>query len=168
VITRRAALFVWAYGTWLLLTWTVTFEQLVFGGLLAAAVALAMAPLGSVAGPWLLLDPRRFVALLRLIVVALGRIVVANVGLARRIWAPSRPLASGMVVVPTTMRTDGGLGGVGLISSLIVDNQIVDVDRKRHQLQYHAVDVPRGTDAEKISAVNGPVEELLAPLVRRP
>jgi multicomponent Na+:H+ antiporter subunit E len=168
VITRVAALFVWAYGTWLLLTWTVTFEQLVFGGLLAAAVALAMAPLGSVARPWLLLEPRRFAAVLRLLVVALGRIVVANVGLARRIWAPSRPLASGMVVVPTTMRTDGGLGGVGLISSLIVDNQIVDVDRRHHQLQYHAVDVPRGTDEKKAGAINGPVEELLAPLVRRP
>ena len=34
---RVVALFVWAYGAWLLLTWTVTFEQLVFGGLLAAA-----------------------------------------------------------------------------------------------------------------------------------
>ncbi|MFC7753138.1 hypothetical protein [Tsukamurella soli] len=30
--TRIAALFGWSFGTWLLLTWTVTVEQLTFGG----------------------------------------------------------------------------------------------------------------------------------------
>jgi multicomponent Na+:H+ antiporter subunit E len=161
------ALFVWAYGTWLLLTWTVTFEQLVFGGLLALTVALALAPLGEVARPWLLLGPRRLFAIGRLVVAALVKIVRANLGLARRIWSPRRPLASGMVVVPTTMRTDAGLGALGLITSLIVDNQIVDVDRTRHELQYHAVQVPAGTDA-KVAAITGPVERLLGPIVRRP
>jgi len=72
MITRLLALFVWAYGVWLLLTWTVTFEQLVFGGLLAAVVACALAPLGEVARPWRLLDPRILFAVLRLLVVSLG------------------------------------------------------------------------------------------------
>ncbi|MGH8961694.1 MAG: Na+/H+ antiporter subunit E [Jatrophihabitantaceae bacterium] len=167
MITRVAALFVWAYATWLLLTWTLTFEQLVFGGLLALAVALAMSPFGEVAPPWRLLDPRVLVAVCVLVAVALGKIVRANLGLARRILSPSRPLASGMVVVPTRMRGDAGIGGVGLITSLIVDNQIVDVDREKHELQYHAVDVPEGTQA-KVDAINGPVEQLLAPILRRP
>lgn len=167
MIARVAALFVWAYGTWLLLTWTLTFEQLVFGGLLALAVAVALAPLGAVARPWLLLDPRRLVAIVRLFVVALVKIVRANLGLARRIWTPSRPLSPGMVIVPTSMRTDGGLGAVGLITSLIVDNQIVDLDRGRHELQYHAVQVPDGTQAT-VAAINGPVERLLEPIIRRP
>jgi multicomponent Na+:H+ antiporter subunit E len=166
MITRIAALFVWAFGTWLLLTWTVTAEQLVFGGLLALAISFALAPLGAVARPWLLLDPRRFLAVLRLVIVALGKIVVANVSLARRIWSPSRPLASGMVVVPTAMRTDGELGGLGLISSLIVDNQIVDLDRTRHELQYHAVQVPREKH-DKYAAINAPIERLLTPVIRR-
>jgi multicomponent Na+:H+ antiporter subunit E len=157
-------LFVWAYGTWLLLTWTVTFEQLIFGGLLALTVALTMAPLGRVARPWRLLDPRVMFALVRLILVALAEIVRANLALARRIWAPSRPLASGMVIVPTVMRSDAALAGVALITSLIVDNQIVDLDRAQHRLQYHAVEVPRGVDA-KVAEINGPVEQLLIPLV---
>lgn len=163
---RALALAIWAFAVWLLLTWTVTAEQLVFGGLLAVAVGAAMAPLGEVVRPWRMANPLRVLAVLRLIVSAAGRIVVANVGLARRILAPSRPLASGMVIVPTTAHTDREIGATGLITSLIVDNQIVDVDRSQDELQYHAVAVPRGTKQEKAEHVNAPVERLLAAVDR--
>lgn len=162
------ALYVWAYGVWLLLTWTVTFEQLVFGGLLALAVSLALAPLGEVAAPWRLLDPRVLAASGRLLAVSLVRIVHANVGLARRIWAPSRPLRSGMVIVPTSLESDGGLGALGLITSLIVDNQIVDVDRRRGELQFHAVSVPVDDSTQgRREAITAPTERLLRPILRR-
>jgi multicomponent Na+:H+ antiporter subunit E len=167
MISRLFALFVWAYGVWLLLTWTVTFEQLVFGGLLAAAVACALAPLGEVARPWRLLDPRILFAVLRLLVVSLGRIVRANVELAWRIWTPSLPLASGMVVVPTPFRSEAAVGGLGLITSLIVDNQIADVDRRRNELQFQAVTVPEGDAEAKRAAITEPTERLLAPILRR-
>ena len=164
---RVVALFVWAYGAWLLLTWTVTFEQLVFGGLLAAAVALALAPMGEVAVPWRLLDPRILGAVVRLVAVSLVRIVRANAVLAWRIWSPSRPLRSGMVIVPTELDTEGGLGGLGLITSLIVDNQIVDVDRERGELQFHAIAVPDGDAAAKRAVITAPTERLLEPILRR-
>jgi len=93
--------------------------------------------------------------------------VRANVELACRIWAPSRPLSSGMVIVPTHARSPGALTAVGLLSSLIVDNQIVDVDRRRHQLQYHAVVVPAGGPRERRAAVNGPIERMLERLLRK-
>lgn len=163
---RTGTLAIWAYAVWLLLTWTVTAEQLIFGGLLAITVGLAMAPLGEVVRPWRLLNPLRTVALLRLIISSAGRIVVANVSLARRILSPSRPLASGMLIVPTNAHTDREIGATGLITSLIVDNQIVDVDRSRDELQYHAVAIPRGTKLEKAEQVNAPVERLLAAIDR--
>jgi multicomponent Na+:H+ antiporter subunit E len=71
-----------------------------------------------------------------------------------------------MVIVPTEERTDGGLAAVGLISSLIVDNQITDIDRGHHLLQYHAVSVPEGDRQDARAAVNGPIERLLEPLIR--
>jgi multicomponent Na+:H+ antiporter subunit E len=166
-VKRVVALFLWASGTWVLLTWTLTLEQEVAGAVWALLVALAAAPLGDVAGPWVLLDPRRLWALLRLLVIALGRILVANVKLAYRVWAPSRPLESGMVIVPTDERSDGGLAAVGIITSLIVDNQIVDVDRARHDLQYHAVSVPEGGPEEARERINGPVERIIARIERR-
>jgi multicomponent Na+:H+ antiporter subunit E len=65
-VRRLAALGIWAYIVWVLLTWTLTAEQQLIGVLVAIAVGLSMAPLGDVAAPWRLLDPRRFVGVLLL------------------------------------------------------------------------------------------------------
>jgi multicomponent Na+:H+ antiporter subunit E len=156
----------WLFGVWVLLTWSpFTLELELFGVGFAVAVAAVVAPFGGVIGPWRLLDPRCWLGVIRLLVETLLRIVRANLGLAYRIWAPRRPLESGMVIVPTRARSPGALTAVGLISSLIVDNQIVDVDRARHHLQYHAVAVPQGGPRKRRAAINGPVEEMLEPFV---
>jgi multicomponent Na+:H+ antiporter subunit E len=164
---RIAGLTGWAYLAWLLLTWTRTLEQQLSGLVLALAVGIVLAPLGDVAAPWRLLSPRRLVAVGRLILVTLGRVVVANVDLARRVWSPGRPLRTGMVVVPTTMRSDGGLAATGLITSLIVGNQIVDLDRQRHEMQYHAIDVAHGNRHHPEDDINLPIERLITAIVGR-
>jgi multicomponent Na+:H+ antiporter subunit E len=165
--SRVTALFCWAFGVWVLLTWTLTLEQMLFGTGVALAVAVALAPLGEVPGPWRLLTPRRLAAAAALLVLAARRIVQANVRLSRLIWNPRLPLRSGMVIVPTSQRSAGGLTAVGLITSLIVDNQLVDLDRSRAELQYHAVEVPEGGPDRRREAINGPVEDLLAAFCSR-
>jgi multicomponent Na+:H+ antiporter subunit E len=166
MIGRRWALGVWAFSVWLLLTWTpFTWETEAVGVVTAILVAFAIAPFGSVARPWLILDPRRLLAVARLVWGTLRGIVAANLRLARLIWSPSLAVRSGMVIVPTDEVTDGGLAAVGLISSLIVDNQIVDLDRHRRLLQYHAVCVPQGGRDRAREAINGPLERMLEPLV---
>jgi multicomponent Na+:H+ antiporter subunit E len=72
-----------------------------------------------------------------------------------------------MVVVPTQLRTDGSLGMLGLVTSLIVDNQMVDLDRDRDVLQYHAVVVPSGSKPEQAEAINAPTERMLLRIDRR-
>ncbi|MGH9098983.1 MAG: Na+/H+ antiporter subunit E, partial [Acidimicrobiales bacterium] len=103
----------------------------------------------------------RAAGFLTLFADALLRVVRANCSLARRIWLPSLPLRSGMVVVPTAMRSEGGLAAVGVVTSVIVDNQIVDLDVARHELQYHAVFVEPGGPQENRAVVNGPIEDRL-------
>ena len=164
---RLLRLGAWAFAVWVLLTWTRTAEQLLAGLVAAAAVAVALAPLGEVAAPWRLAEPRRLATLARLLVASLGRIVAANVQLAWRVWSPRRPLRSGMLVVPTELATDGGLAAVGLLTSLIVDNQLVDLDPPRRRLQYHAVWVETRDPAGARRRINGPVERLLRPLEGR-
>jgi multicomponent Na+:H+ antiporter subunit E len=160
------SVFCWAYVSWLVLTWTVTAEQLVTGALVSLLLTALLYPLlGTVVRPWALLTPARAVAGIRLVLVCLARIVLANLKLARRIWSPSRPLNSGMVVVPTAMTSDAELAGVGLLSSLIVDNQLVDLDRGRRQLQYHAVAVPE-PDADRTAVVTGGTEPLVRAMSR--
>jgi multicomponent Na+:H+ antiporter subunit E len=160
-VKRVAALLCWAYLGWAVLSWTLTAEQVLVGLLVSTVVAVALAPLGPVLGPWHLLRPRVLLRLLRLGALAGSRMVVANVRLSARIWSPRRRLASGMVVVPTEAKTDGALTAVGLLTSVIVDNQLVDVDRVRHRLQYHAVDVRTRDPHQLRDQINGPVERLL-------
>lgn len=160
-LVRVLALACWAMVVWVLLTWTRTLEQIAVGAAVSVAVAVVLAPLGAVAGPWRLLDPRVAARVLGIALVALWRVVGANVSLARRIWSPSLPLRSGMVIVPSTQRSELGLTVVGIVSSLIVDNQLVDVDRSRGRLLYHAVDVPPRDPAEAREGINGPLERFL-------
>jgi multicomponent Na+:H+ antiporter subunit E len=166
---RVIALFCWAYAVWILLTWTRTAQQLLFGAGIAAAVAVALAPLGDVAGPWQLLTPRRLAATAVLLQLAVRQVIAANLRLSRLIWDPRlrRRLRTGMIVVPTSQDSAGGLTAVGLITSVIVDNQLVDLDRSRRLLQYHAVEVPRGGPEQAREHINGPVERALAGFGRR-
>ena len=147
------------YLIWTLLNWTLTLEVLTVGAGVSALITLALLPLFADAGT-IRITPRRLGRALELGLFAAGKVVVANVQLARRIWAPSRPIRTGMVVVPTQVRTDAGLCGVGLVTSLIVDNQITDVDRVRNRMLYHAIVVPDPESA--YDDINGPVDRRIA------
>ena len=163
VRARLIALWCWAYLVWVLLTWTLTVEQLLFGAVVALVVGVALAPLGEVAGPWRLLRPRALAGGVWLLIATAGRSLLANLRLSRRIWDPRRPLASGMVITPTEEQQDWSLAAVGVVSSLIVDNQLADLDARAGQLQYHAVAVPDGDAGQAREQINGPVEDLLRP-----
>lgn len=159
-MTRRAGLFVWAFASWFVLTWSVEAEQLVSGAVLAATVALGLGGLGDVARPWAVLAPRRVAALARLAWVAAVGVVKANLSLAPLIWRPRPRPRSGMVVVPTDERTDGGVAWLGLLTSLAPENQLVDLDRRHSLLQYHTLRVEPDT-AQRREAATGPVERAI-------
>lgn len=150
-MSRVVALFCWAELTWTLLSFTATAEQIAAGAVVSLIAALACAPLGSVAGPWVLLRPRRIGPLLALAGSVAVRAVKANLQLTRRIWAP-RPPDSGMIVAPTEARTDAELTATGLLTSIIVDSQLVDADRYRHRLQYHVVSLAAPFEKDPVEA----------------
>jgi multicomponent Na+:H+ antiporter subunit E len=159
LVIHAVSLFGVCYLVWTLLTWTLTLEVLTIGAAVSVLIALALLPPFSDAGT-IRVTPRRVGQAVGLAVFAAGRVVVANAQLARRIWAPSRPIRTGMVVVPTEVRSDAGLCAVGLVTSLIVDNQIVDVDRARNKMLYHAIVVPGPESA--YDRINGPIDRRIA------
>jgi multicomponent Na+:H+ antiporter subunit E len=165
-MTRRAttvvALAIWCFIAWSALIWTPTVESSIAGAALSVLVAWLLASLGPVVRPWRMLMPGRLPAIVRLTGWVATQVVRANVRLARRIWTPSLPLATGVVVVPTRFADEGRVGAVGIISSLVVDNQIIDLDRSRRELVYHCIVVPApGRGYEQI---NGPLERRIAAL----
>jgi multicomponent Na+:H+ antiporter subunit E len=115
-----------------------------------------------VARPWKLADPRRLARVVAVAATSLVRIVSANVELARRVWSPSLPIRTGMLVIPTDMRSDGAVFTVGVLGSVIVDHQLVDLEPGR--LQYHALWVASEDPEEARERINGPVERLIRPL----
>jgi multicomponent Na+:H+ antiporter subunit E len=161
---RRDArdLLLWCLMTWLLLAWTVTVESLLVGAVVAGLVSLSLARLGPVVPPWRLLARRRFIAIGRLIATVAALVLRANVRLAWRVWSPHLPLATGMVVVPTRLRGEGAQAAVALITSLVVDNQLVDLDRSRHELLYHCLVVP--PVERRYDEISGAVEHRLVVL----
>lgn len=152
---RILPLTAWAYLVWVLTTWTATVENLLVGLAVAVICGVAIASLGPAAAPWTMLEPRRLGALVLLAAECAVRIVRANLSLTRRILSPSRPLKSGMVITPTDADTAGEIAATGILTSLVVDNQLVDLDRGSHEMQYHAMAVPQGDPREDI---NGPIE----------
>lgn len=159
MVSHAVSLFGVCYLTWTLLTWTLTLEFVVVGAAVSIVITGVLLPLFADTGI-IRVTPSRIARAVELGLVAAGKIVVANITLARRIWAPSRPMRSGMVVVPTKVRTDAGLCGVGLVTSLIVDNQIVDVNRPRNSMLFHAIVVPDQESA--YDEINGPVDRRIA------
>ena len=164
---RIVALTIWGWAVWILLTWTLTISQLAFGFAFALAVAVACAGLGEVGAPWTLFDPRRIAGLIRLAGAVLFRVVRANLSLARRIWSPRPPLRAGMLILPTELKSEGALTAVGLITSVIVDNQLVDLDPSASELQYHAVWIDSEDPDENYARINGPVERQVSRWVSR-
>jgi multicomponent Na+:H+ antiporter subunit E len=160
--SRVCYLAAWCFAAWLLLTWTMTLEVVLVGAASALGIAIVIAPVGPVAAPWRLL--RRPVRLLSLVATVTWRMAAANIALARRVWRRRLVVPSGIVVVPTRVTTDGELCGVGVLTSLVVDNQVMDVDRRRHQLLYHAVAVPPEDRRERYAAINGPIEAAVVAL----
>lgn len=157
----------WAYGTWLLLTWTGSAGQLGFGAALAVVVAAVLASLGPALPVWRVLHPRRLLGLVHLSAYVVSGIVRANLSLTRRIWSPSLPLRPGMVVVPTVAEGEGELAAVGVLSSLIVDNQLVDLAPSERLLQYHSVWVVSEDPDDNRRRINGRLEELIGRVGRR-
>lgn len=148
--TAAGALAFWCFLAWLLLTGSPTAETIAFGLVVSLLVAFVLAPLGPVVSPW------RVLSRVRLAGFVFSKVLRANISLARRIWTPALPLATGMVIVPTRFGDEGRVAAVGIVSSLIVDNQIIDLDLVRRELVYHCVAVP--AEGRRYDEINGPLE----------
>lgn len=150
------ALTFWCYLVWLLLTSPSTVESAAIGLVVSLLIAGSLVPLGSVVPPW------RAVRMLRLVPFVAYKILRANLSLARRIWTPSLPLATGVVVVRSRFGDADRVAAVGIVSSLIVDNQIIDLDRSRRELAYHCIAVPPRD--RRYEDIIGPLERRIAAL----
>jgi multicomponent K+:H+ antiporter subunit E len=144
-------------AVWLLLNATLAPAHIALGALLAVAIPLWVGPL--LPAPVRL---RRGRTALRLALVVLGDIVLANIEVARRILGPESALAPGFVRVPLALRGDWSVATLAGIVTLTPGTVSAEVSADHSELLVHALHVtdPQALVEEIKRRYEAPLEEI--------
>ena len=104
-LKRRLLDFVIYFGLWLLLTWSLDWQGVVVGAVLAVLFALALSGLLPKGAERLFSPVRWFWAIMHLCSL-LFWIVVANFDVLYRVLHPDLPIRPGIVKIKTTLKSD--------------------------------------------------------------
>lgn len=128
---------------WVLLTGSLSREELGAGLLVAAVVAIVSGPYLSVFNG-LKTHPAAFLNLFAYLGYFFVALLRANLDMARRILSPSLPIRPGIVEVQT--RLESPLGRMLLANSITLTPGTLTVDLIDDRLMIHWIDVPPGVD----------------------
>jgi len=145
---RRIALFVVAYGLWLLLALPINhWSVFVVGGVIAILAAIFFG--GEFTHrPSSFLNPRRWFWAVLYVPVFLWHMLIANLDVAFRVLHPRCPVNPGIVKVHTDLKTDVAKAFLANSITLTPGTMTVDVDED--VLYVHWIDVLK--DGEDIEA----------------
>ncbi|MBD3285448.1 Na+/H+ antiporter subunit E [candidate division WOR-3 bacterium] len=144
---RRIALFVFAYGLWLLLALPVNhWSVYAIGGVIAILAAIFFG--GEFTHrPSSFLNPRRWFWAVIYIPVFLWHMLIANLDVAFRVLHPLCPVNPGIVKVQTHLKTD--VAKAFLANSITLTPGTMTVDIDEDILYVHWIDVIKnGEDIE--------------------
>ena len=146
-MTRKAILFVFAFGVWCALTWLPRSEELLVGAVVAGLAAYLSGDL-FVERPHLLRHPLRYLHFFfEYIPVFLWECTKANLDVAYRVLHPNLPIKPGIVRVKTTLQSDAALTLLANSVTLTPGTMSVDIDKANGLLYVHWIDV-KTTDTE--------------------
>ncbi len=141
--------FIFGYGLWLLLTWTVYYQSLI-AGVLVTVLATVVFGNYFTGSPKKFLDPRRYFWVLVYIPVFIYYMLRANLDVAFRALHPQRPIRPGIVKIRTTLKTD--LAKTFLANSITLTPGTMTVEIDGEYLYIHWIFVET-TDIEEASKV---------------
>ncbi len=158
-MARRLAYWVAALLVWLVLVWTLRYEEVIAGGgaaLITALIFGANLPLH----PLKLLDPRRWFWLLAYIPVFGYQCLKSNIDVALRVLSPGLQLRPGIVKIRTTLKSD--IARVFLANSITLTPGTMTVDISDDMLYIHWIEVATDDPKAAARAIIGPFEFFLA------
>ncbi len=153
-----------ALSLFLLVTWLLLVNDLGLGHWLLGAFLGWVIPL--LTRPYWVSMPRLHAPLtaLKLLLVVLGDIVVANLEVARLILSPRRPLRPAFVEVPMDLDNELALTLLASIATLTPGTVSADLSEDRRTLLLHGLDVD--DEAALIASIKGryeaPLKEIFA------
>ncbi len=157
-MARRVAYFIAGLVVWLLLSWTLHYQEVIVG----AAVALIAA--GMFGGllpvqPKKLLNPVRWFWLLVYIPVFLWQCLKANIDVALRVLSPGLNLKPGIVKIKTNLKSD--IARVFLANSITMTPGTLTVEIKDDTLYIHWIEIRSSDQEEMAKMIKGPFEFFL-------
>lgn len=130
------------FGLWLLLTSSVSPDELITGALVAVVAAIATPRLAAFSG--FRLVPTAPIAMVRYQFNFIIALIKANLDMARRVLSPSLPLKPAVVEIRTTLESD--LGKLLLANSITLTPGTLTVDVCDDRMLIHWVDSLPGED----------------------
>ncbi|MEO0009831.1 MAG: Na+/H+ antiporter subunit E [candidate division WOR-3 bacterium] len=157
-MARRFAYFIAGWIIWLLLGWTLNYQEVIAG----AAVALIAA--GMFGGylplqPRKLLNPVRWFWLLIYIPVFGWQCLKANIDVALRVLSPGLNLKPGIVKIKTNLKSD--IAKVFLANSITMTPGTLTVEIKEDTLYIHWIEIRSDNPEEMARMIKGPFEFFL-------
>lgn len=150
-VYSRTVTFLVSFVMWLLLSFSLDWQHLLIGFLVAFLVAWTMGDMFAEQGKkWFSL--RRYVWFMIYIFVFAWECMKANVDVALRVLNPRLPINPGIVKVKTILKTESGLTFLANFITLTPGTFSVDVDKDNGYLYIHWIDVTT-QDVDKASRI---------------
>ncbi|MEO0079763.1 MAG: Na+/H+ antiporter subunit E [candidate division WOR-3 bacterium] len=157
-MARRLAYWVAGFAIWLLLSWTLHYQEVLAG---AAAALLAAAVFGGYLPirPSKLLNPVRWFWLLVYIPVFVWQCLKANIDVALRVLSPGLNLKPAIVKIRTGLKTE--VARVFLANSITLTPGTMSVEIKDDTLYIHWIEMRSEDPQQAAKAIIGPFEFFL-------
>ena len=146
--------FLFCFGFWLLLTWSVKPQELAAGAVVSLAAALFASRFLIHDKAFWLFNPAKFGALLAYIPVFLGELIKANVDMAKRCFGGCTNVNPGIVKVPSELTKDYAEAMLANSITLTPGTITLDIAEQDGKNYYyiHWIDVSE-TDRDKAGEV---------------
>ena len=153
--------FVVCFLFWLLLTWSISVQELIAGAVVSLAVALFSARFFIHEKPFWLFNPAK---LLMGLVFWLGTFMVemlkANIDVAKRCLTGCKNVNPGIVKVPVDLKSENGQAALANAITLTPGTITMDIAEEEGQTYYyiHWIDVTKPSGSEAGDAIKGTLE----------
>jgi len=155
---RKIILILFSFAVWLLLTWTLNWQNLIAGGLVSITVGLIFGNL-TVSAPAKVFQLQRWFWFIVYIPVFLWEMTKANLDVAYRVLHPKMPINPGIVKVKTKIQSD--MGRTFLANSITLTPGTFTVDIKDELLYIHWINVKYQDVDEASKEIVGRFENFL-------
>ena len=147
----KIILFILAFLTWILLSWSLDVEHLALGMVIGILVSFTTSDL-FVNKPRIFKNIGRYFWFLYYIPFFVWECFKANLDGAYRVVHPDLPIKPGIVKVRTTLKSDTGLTFLANTLTLKPGTMTVDIDKEKGFLYIHWVDV-KAQDVERATEI---------------